>query len=151
SQYLLYDPLPSKPKTDFGGFASGLLTYGEHARKATYAAWRLPLYLPVTTARRGRGLEVWGCARPAHFAEADTGDTQTVQIQFQRGSRGGFTTLRTVTVTDPHGYFDLRMSFPGSGTVRLAWDYPVSDRLLGYFDPVKPHTAFSRPVRITLH
>jgi hypothetical protein len=54
-------------------------------------------------------------------------------------------------VTDPHGYFDVRMSFPGSGTVRLAWDYPVSDHLLGYFDPTAPHTAFSRPVRIRLH
>jgi hypothetical protein len=151
SQYLLYDPLPARSKTDFGGFASGLLTFGAHARKATYAAWRLPLYMPVTTARRGRSLEVWGCARPAHFAQADTGDTQTVQIFFQRGSSGPFKMLRTIVVTDPHGYFDVHMSFPGSGNVRLAWDYPVADHALGYFDPTTPHTAFSRSVRITLH
>ena len=151
SQYLLYDPLPSKSKTDFGGFASGLLTFGTHARKATYAAWRLPLYLPVTTALRGRSLEVWGCARPAHFAQTDTGATQTVQILFQRGSRGPFKMLRTIDVTDPHGYFDLHMRFPGSGTVRLSWDYPVADQALGYFDPMTAHTAFSRSVRITLH
>jgi hypothetical protein len=151
SQYLLYDPLPSKSKTDFGGFASGLLSFGSHARKATYAAWRLPLYLPVTTARPGHSFEVWGCARPAHFAQADTGATQTVQILFQRGSRGPFRMLGTIEVTDPHGYFDVHMRFPGSGTVRLSWDYPVADRALGYFDPVTPHTAFSRSVRITLH
>ena len=151
SQYLLYDPLPSKSKTDFGGFASGLLSFGSHARKATYGAWRLPLYLPVTTARPGHSFEVWGCARPAHFAQADTGATQTVQILFQRGSRGPFRMLRTIEVTDPHGYFDVHMRFPGSGTVRLSWDYPVADRALGYFDPVTPHSAFSRSVRITLH
>jgi hypothetical protein len=151
SQYLLYDPLPARSNDDFGGYASGLLTFGRHVRKPTYAAWRLPLYMPVTTAGRGRRLEVWGCARPAHFAQGDTGDPQTVQIQFQRGSRGPFTTLRMVAVNDPRGYFDVRMSLPASGTVRLAWNYPISDQLLGYFDPVKPHTAFSRPVRVTLH
>jgi hypothetical protein len=151
SQYLLYDPIPARSNNDWGGYASGLLTFGKHARKPTYAAWRLPLYLPVTTARRGRRLEVWGCARPAHFAQADTGNTQIVEIQFQRGSSGPFTTLRTVSITDPRGYFDLRMSFPASGTVRLAWDYPAADGLLGSFDPMKPHTAFSRSVAITLH
>lgn len=150
SQYLLNDPLPANNHTDFGGFASGLLTYGKHVRKATYTAWRLPLYLPVTTTRRGSNLEVWGCARPAQFARTDTGDAQPVQVQFQRGSRGPFTTLRTIMVTDSHGYFDVRMRFPASGTVRLAWTYPTSDQLLGYFDPLKPHTAFSRSVRITL-
>ena len=59
--------------------------------------------------------------------------------------------LRTIAVTDPHGYFDLHMRFPGSGTVRIAWDYPVADQALGYFDPTTAHTAFSRSVRITLH
>ncbi|MGZ4249972.1 MAG: hypothetical protein ACXVUE_16895 [Solirubrobacteraceae bacterium] len=151
SQYLLYDPIPARSNNDWGGYASGLLTFGKHARKSTYAAWRLPLYLPVTTAHRGRQLEVWGCARPAHFAQDDTGDTQTVAIQFQRGSSGPFTTVRTVNVTDPHGYFDVPMNFPGSGTVRLAWDYPASDGLLGSFDPMMPRTSFSRPVAITLH
>ena len=48
SQYLLYDPLPARPGNDWGGFASGLLSYGKHKPKATYAAWRLPLYMPVT-------------------------------------------------------------------------------------------------------
>jgi hypothetical protein len=150
SQYLLYDPLPPRASYDFGGFASGLLTFGRHAQKATYRAWRVPLYMPVTSARRRRRLEVWGCARPAPYARADTGATQTVEIQFQRRSRGPFQTLRTVRITNPRGYFDLRMKFPGSGTVRLAWAYPTSDQLLGYYDPLKPRTAFSRRVRIAV-
>jgi hypothetical protein len=151
SQYLLYDPLPARPDTDWGGFASGLLSYGKHKPKATYAAWRLPLYLPVTSATRGRSLELWGCARPAPYARTDTGAANPVEIQFQRNSRGKFTTLRTIAVNDPKGYFDLHMKFPGNGTVRLAWTYPASDQLLGYFDPLKPHTIFSRSQRISLH
>jgi hypothetical protein len=152
SQYLLYDPLPANSSDDFGGFASGLLTFGKHARKATYNAWRLPVFMPVTSARRGRNLEVWGCVRAAHYAQSDTGgDLQTVKIQFQRASRGPFKTLRTLTVTDPRGYFDVHLRFPGSGTVRLAWDYPTFDQALGYFDPLLPHTAYSRLVRLTLH
>jgi hypothetical protein len=43
------------------------------------------------------------------------------------------------------------MRFPGSGTVRISWEYPVADQALGYFDPTTAHTAFSRSVRITLH
>jgi hypothetical protein len=150
SQYLLYDPLPALASNDFGGFASGLLTFGRHAQKATYAAWRLPLYMPVTSPRRGRRLEVWGCARPARFAQIDTGETQVVQIQFQRGSRGPFAPLRQVTVSGSSCYFDLHMAFPGSGTVRLAWTYPTSDQLLGSLDPTLPHTAYSRRIRITV-
>jgi len=151
SQYLLYDPLPARANNDFGGFASGLLTFGTHLQKATYAAWRVPLYMPVTSARRDRSLEIWGCARPAHFAQTDTGDTQIVQIQFQRGSRGPFTTLRDVTLGSSSCYFDMHMRFPGSGTVRLAWAYPASDQLLGFLDPTLSHTVYSRLVRITLH
>ena len=80
-QYLLYDPYRPTRGNDFGGFASGLLTW-TGAQKATYYAWRLPLYLPATTARRGHSLEVWGCIRPARFGFLDTGSPQTAEIQF---------------------------------------------------------------------
>ena len=129
-QFLLYDPNPTKNVPEYGGFASGLIFYGG-ARKPAYNAYRLPMFLPVTSARRGRSLEVWGCLRPAHFARLDTAGTQQrVQIQFQRGSRGAFTTLRSVTVTNTRGYFDLNMTFPASGSVRLGWSYPPNDPLL---------------------
>jgi hypothetical protein len=150
-QYLLYDPNPHKAPEP-GGFASGLIFYGG-ARKPTYDAYRLPLFLPSTTARSPhQRLEVWGCVRPAHYARLDTGTPQQVQIQFQRGSRGAFRTLRTVTVNSVRGYFDLRLTFPGSGSVRLAWSYPTGDPLLnpGTVRPPEGDTVYSRTVRVTI-
>ena len=151
-QYLLYDPNPTKNVPEFGGFASGLILYGG-TRKPGYNAYRLPLFLPVTSTPPGRSLEVWGCVRPAHFASLDTGGTpQQVQIQFQRGSRGAFTTLRTATIRSMRGYFDLHLSFPASGTVRLAWSYPANDPLLtpSLITPGDPDTVYSRSVKVTV-
>jgi hypothetical protein len=151
-QYLLYDPNPRKAP-EFGGFASGLIFYSG-ARKPAYDAYRLPLFLPNQTARSPRqNLEVWGCVRPAHYARLDSGDPQQVQIQFQRGSRGAFRTLRTVTVNNVRGYFDLQMRFSGSGSVRLAWTYPKGDMLLSAGVRLKPAegaTVYSRTVRVTV-
>jgi hypothetical protein len=131
-QYLLADPLVGT------GFPSGLES-GRGRHKATYDAFRMPLYLPVTSTRHGRTLEVWGCVRPAHFAIADTGAQQQVLIQLQNGSRGAFKTVKTVSVSGK-GYFDVRVAFPGSGSVRLAW----SDSLEG-------HTVYSRTQTISVH
>ncbi len=130
-QYLLYDPVRPTRANDWGQFASGLLSW-TGAQKATYYAFRLPLYLPVTTARRGHSLEVWGCVRPARFAVLDTGAPQSAQIQFApRGSRN-YNTLQTVTIgARASCYFDVRVTFPSSGTVRLAYTYPAGDQLLG--------------------
>ncbi|HET6868958.1 MAG TPA: hypothetical protein VFH80_23805, partial [Solirubrobacteraceae bacterium] len=150
-QYLLYDPNP-REAPEFGGFASGLIFYSG-TRKPAYDAYRLPLFLPTTTARSSRqSLEVWGCLRPAHYARLDTGRPQHVQIQFQRGSHGAFTTRRTVTISSPRGYFDLHMAFPASGSVRLAWTYPIDDALLsqGKVEPAEGATVYSRTVRVTV-
>jgi hypothetical protein len=150
-QYLLYDPNPRKAP-EYGGFASGLIFYNGN-RKPAYDAYRLPLFLPRTTAKSARqGLEVWGCVRPAHYARVDTGAPQQVQIQFQRGSHGAFRTLRTVTVTNARGYFDLHMAFPASGSVRLAWTYPKNDQMLsqGPLKPPEGATAYSRTTRVTV-
>src|SRR5205814_2339928 len=98
----------------------------------TYSAWRLPLFLPVSSTTRGHTLEVWGCARPATFAFADTGQPQKVEIQFTPQGSGSYSTLRTITV-ESNCYFDVRVKFPSSGTVRLAWRYPAGDPLLGDF------------------
>jgi hypothetical protein len=108
-QYLLVDP-PS------GSFASGLeLNNGAH--KQSFAAYQMPLFLPTTSTRKGRSIEVWGAARPAHFAHG----AQSVSIQFRAGSKGAFKTLKTVKINNKRGYFDVHMSFPGSGQVRTAW------------------------------
>ncbi len=119
-QYLLEDPNPRVNVPEFGGFAAGLEFFGEK-HKPSYDAYRMPVYLPLTTQARRRSLEVWGCVRPAHYAQQQTHQTQTVQIQFQKNSRGSFTRLKTVRVTDARGYFDLKMAFPSSGSLRLAW------------------------------
>jgi hypothetical protein len=150
-QYLLIDPNPRKAP-EYGGFASGLSFYGG-THKPAYDAYRLPLFLPFTTATRGQSLEVWGCVRPAHFARLDTaGRSQQVQIQFQRGSTGPFTTLRTVTVTNVRGYVDLRVTFPATGSVRLAWSYPTMAQLSASSPaaPVAGDTVYSRTVKVAV-
>jgi hypothetical protein len=133
-QYLLAD---SPRANASGGFATGL-EFADGAPKATYAAYRLPIFLPVTSFGRGQAVEVWGSVRPARFARLQTGAPQRVQIQYTPGSSGAFSTVRTVTLTDPYGYFDVRQKFDGSGTVRLSWAYP------------RGPTIFSRAVEVVV-
>ena len=128
-QYLLYDPNPRIGVPEFGGFANGLVFYGGMP-KPSYYAYRMPIFLPYTTVRRGRALEVWGDVRPAPLAVADGDGPQSVRIQFARNGTGVWTTLKTLRITDPHGYVDTWMTFPGSGRVRLQWTYPTADKTL---------------------
>ncbi len=125
-QYLLTDP-PG------GTFATGL-EFANGTPKATYYAFRMPIFLPRTTG--SQPLEVWGCVRPAHYARLSSGLDQTAQIQFQSAGARSFRTLKNVPITDAYGYFDTDVSFPGSGTVRIAWTYPHGQ------------TIFSRTVTI---
>ncbi len=104
----------------------------------------MPLWLPHTSTRKGRKLEVWGDVRPASFATLDTGKAQSVLVQFQSGSKGAFTTIATVPIKSARGYFDVHLAFPRSGTVRLAWTYPTGDRLLS------GGTVYSRSQKITV-
>jgi hypothetical protein len=143
-QYLLADPPPTGGA--YVGWSSGLLTYS-HQPKLTYNAWRLPLYLPVTSLAHGHNLEVWGCGRPAHYGILDTGNSETVDIRFQPSSGGGYTTLKTVTISDSSKcYFDVHVNFPGPGNVQLSYTYPSPDALL------PAGTSFtSRTVQISSH
>ncbi|MGB0093586.1 MAG: hypothetical protein WBP81_13785 [Solirubrobacteraceae bacterium] len=141
-QYLLYDPAV----TAGADFASGLL-FRPMDPKPSYNAYRLPLYLPLTSARRGESLEVWGDARPAPYEQRASGQAQVVQIQLQRGST--WTTVKSVPITSAHGYFDVRVPFPASGQVRLAWSYPTTDPLLPS-DAIGA-TVYSRYQKITIH
>jgi hypothetical protein len=149
-QYLLYDPNPRVGVPEFGGFADGLVFYGGMP-KPSYYAYRMPLFLPYTTVRRGRALEVWGDVRPAPFAVADGDGPQYVRIQFARKGSGAWTTLRTLRVTDPHGYIDTWMTFPASGSVRLQWTYPPTDKTLRSTTVTNSNgTITSRVVGVTL-
>jgi hypothetical protein len=111
--------------------------------KATYYAYRLPLYMPETSLRGRSSAEVWGSARPAHFMALDGDGPQTVAIQLQADGQGAYKTIRTINVG---GYFDVRIPFTKSGNLRLAYTYPASDPLL----PVgfAGTTAYSRTVRV---
>ena len=66
-QYLLYDPVLNGAVPGDGGFTSGLL-FVNGKPKPGYAAYRLPLFLPVTQARReplarGVGMRAAGALR----------------------------------------------------------------------------------------
>jgi hypothetical protein len=124
--YLLVDPPANGPSK----FVTGL-EFAGGAAKPTLAAFRIPIFLPVTS-QRGRGLEVWGCARPANYASRP----QHVEIQLQPGGHGQFSTVRSVAL-GPSCYFDTRVQFHSGGKVRLAWSYPHGP------------TVYSRLVAIT--
>ena len=119
-------------------FATGLETTAG-VPKPAFDAFRMPLYLPVTSTTSTHPMLVWGDVRPAPDAARTTHRRQQVEIQFKPNSGGGFTTVKTVSLTGPHGYFEVSQVFPASGSVRLRWTYPNGQ------------TVFSRIVDITLH
>ncbi len=67
--------------------------------------------------------------RPAFYAVLDTQQPQTALIQFQRGSVGPWLTVATMTYSslDQSCYFTRQVTLPASGSVRLAWSYPLTD------------------------
>jgi hypothetical protein len=143
-QYMLYDPPLGRIRRGDGGFTSGLLFAGGR-QKPGYAAYRLPLYLPVPSTRRGHPLEVWGCVRPARYAMLDSGEPQAAQVEFAPAGTSAYQTLLTVHVTDSSNcYFDVRLTFPSSGTVRLAYTYPPG------WVGLAGTTVYSRSVAVTV-
>ncbi|MGI8863207.1 MAG: hypothetical protein ACR2JH_02210 [Solirubrobacteraceae bacterium] len=135
-QYLLSDPNPTTGRAIFGygSFAAGLIFY-HGAPKADYYAYRMPLFLPVTSTKRKRSLEVWGGVRPASTVRGP----QKVKIQYRRGSRGSFKTVKTVPIRSSRGYFDVRLSLPASGVVRTAWRAPTGSTIYSRTAAVKIH------------
>ena len=137
SQYQLRDfPPPAY-------FDTGLLN-SNGTPKPGFDAYRMPLFLPVTSARAGHKIEIWGGVRPAGYARLDTGKAQTAQIQFQTGGHGAWQTIDIVAIANPKGYIDVRLALPTSGSVRLAWAYPAGDPLLG------GGAVYSRTVTVTV-
>jgi hypothetical protein len=139
-QYLLADPQPSvKP---YNGFASGLEFFnGSH--KPSYDAYRLPVYMPHTSFSHTANEELWGALRPAPFMAKDGAGAQTVSIQLNGK------TIKTLNVTSAGGYFDIKLKFPSSGSVRLAYTYPKTDSLLPPTD--LGTTINSRAFNIKVH
>ena len=116
-QYLLTDPPPAGPSQ----FVTGL-EFASGTPKPSLAAWRLPIWLPQAHAAPGTPLEVWGCVRPATHATGPGAEVGT--LEFRPSGTPRFRALRTLTVTRQSCYFDMKVGFPSSGTVRLSWNYP---------------------------
>lgn len=140
-QYLLIDPATCNPSYRPAGhcdFATGLETW-DGVPKPGFYAFRMPIYLPVTSTTAGHPLEVWGCVRPYYYVRHETKQPQVVQIQFvpQGGKR--WRTVGQVRLVDRYGYLDVEQRFPGSGDVRLAWSYPSGQQI------------YSRTVAVSLH
>jgi hypothetical protein len=122
-QYLLFDPPPlAHGHKPYAAFASGLGTY-TGALKPGFAAFRMPIWLPQSTARRGGALEVWGCVRPAKIVSMAR--RAPAQIQFQGRHGNSWRTIATVSTRTRYGYFDVREHFPASGSVRIRWTPPT--------------------------
>jgi hypothetical protein len=129
-QYLLTDP-PTGSHFDTGlEFADGT------PKDPMYDAFRIPLYLPHASGKRGQAVEVWGCVRPAHFAMLASKTSQVANVQFEPSSGGAFKTIQHVALTDSYGYFTTPVMFPSSGLVRIAWSGPGGGLLYSRVAPV---------------
>jgi hypothetical protein len=115
-QYLLVDPQPGVSSFDTG------LEFFDGKRKALYDAFRMPIYLPSSSAPKGQAVEVWGCVRPLHYVRSQT--AQFADVQFKASATAAFRNITRVPLTDPYGYFQTRVTFPSSGLVRISWSYP---------------------------
>ena len=91
-------------------FQTGLKYFGTQKKKPGYAAYRLPIWV----GRKGGSLRVYGQLRPAA-----AGATEQVEVQRKAG-KGGWTTVKTVTVKSATGQFVTRTGRK-SGVWRLRW------------------------------
>jgi hypothetical protein len=133
---------------DVSWFHTGLRNV-DGSFKPSFYSYRLATWLPVTSTRRRHAIEVWGNARPAYFARLDTGRGQTVWVQWAPGSSGQFRTIKALNA-NAYGYVDANVRFPGSGQVRLAWQYPSGDSAL--VDPLDGSPwIYSRVTNISVH
>ena len=116
SQFLLRDGGAPVDLT----FQTGLLFHNGRAKPA-YQAYKLPIWLPHRSFRRGAKVRVWGLARPAA-----NGTAPDVEIQFRRPHGSSWHRITTVKASAARGYLYEKVALPGSGRVRLAWNGQVS-------------------------
>ena len=116
SQFLLVDGGPPVSLT----FQTGLEFRNGRAKPAM-RAYRLPIWLPRRSARRGSRIRVWGLVRPAA-----NGSAPTVGIQFRAKGRHAWRTLATYQGTADRGYLYHSVRLPGTGSIRLLWNGATS-------------------------
>jgi hypothetical protein len=141
AQYQLADPPTVK---GVGLFASGLIA-ANGTPEPGYDAYRLPLWLPSMTVRKGAEAQIWGGARPGAFDGKLGSSARRVTIQELTG--GSEKTLATVTGSASNGYFDTHVKLFSSGTVRLAYTYPSTE--LGLPLGLAGTTVYSRTVKVS--
>ena len=94
------------------GFQMGLRLFSGGARKPSYDAYKLPIWVAL----KGSNVTVYGQARPA-----DPGAAGNVEVQNATSAGGAFKTVATVPVTSANGTFTTDL--PNSGGVwRLRWN-----------------------------
>jgi hypothetical protein len=152
-QYLLQDPVKPTATDDWGNFASGLLTW-DGLPKPGYNAFRMPIFLPQTTAATAyTKLLVWGAVKPAEFARIDLPYTaESARLLFKPVGAATYSTIATVQLTGPAANYQQKLDFPVSGTLLAEW-VPPADDLLGI--PAISGSElgtpiYSRPVQITV-
>ena len=80
--------------------------------------------LPLHVAQNGSSVRVFGAYRPG-----PTGARIAGRIEYSRGNRQ-WDPLRNLSVSNPRGYVDVRVSVPGPGFVRILWRDPLRGNIL---------------------
>ncbi|MGI8801208.1 MAG: hypothetical protein ACR2KV_03415 [Solirubrobacteraceae bacterium] len=129
SQFLLIDAPPiacvrcSKPGSFGASFETGL-EFGGGRQKPSFAAYRLPIFLPRSSVPRGALLRIWGMVRPAV-----NGASQRVAIEFRPGRSGAFRRIAVVRTRSRPAYLDTRVRLPTSGQLRFSWRNPNTHKV----------------------
>jgi hypothetical protein len=110
SQFELVDS-PLTPNS----FQTGL-EFADGIPKPSFAAYRLPVWLPHPRVGAGGSVLVWAMLR---LAPNDT--TQHAQIQWSRSAHGRFQTVAQVSTSNPNGIFETRVKVPRSGVIQVLW------------------------------
>ncbi|MGI8803165.1 MAG: hypothetical protein ACR2KV_13505 [Solirubrobacteraceae bacterium] len=128
SQFLLRDDSTIPGGTALArvgaSFQTGLEFHGGK-RKPAYSAYRLPIYLPATSVRRGHRIRVWGFVRLSTY-----GTRQSVAVQLRPTKGRAFRTIATVQTDGGRGYLDVRVPLRASGSMRLSWSRPGTHQVI---------------------
>jgi len=120
AQFLLRDDAPvegyqGKDRRRWISWQSGLF-YRDGRAKPSLSDYQRPIHV----SGRAPYVRVFAGYRPAPFRARIR-----AQIQFRRGG-AGWRPLRSLLVTNPRGYLDVRVTVPGRGRVRVMWQDPVT-------------------------
>ena len=94
------------------GFQMGLRLFSGGARKPSYDAYKLPIWV----SKKGANVTVYGQVRPA-----DAGAAGTVDVQNAATGSSAFKTVQSVPVTSTNGTFTVDLPDTG-GVWRLSWN-----------------------------